>query len=416
MTTSDIAYVWVWLPGATDPVVAGAIRMVSPNTYGFAYGRSYLSRDDAISLYAPELPLIRGTQDPPEGLKMASALRDGAPDAWGRRIVYEAVTGSINRNSDVDSLDELTYLLSSGSDRIGALDFQLSPTEYIHRGDPASLEELHNAADAVDRGEKLRPALDRALIHGTSIGGARPKALLDDPSGRRGWVAKFSSSSDVRPAVGYEAAAMHLASKAGLNVPEIRVIRSLGKDVLLVRRFDRTDAGHRRMMVSGLTLAGEDENFGRYVTYPQLVDVLRMHSQNPETVGPEMFRRIVFNIAVSNVDDHARNHAAFWDGRHLELTPAYDLDPQIRSGETAAQAMSLSDVPLRDRDSTFANAVRHSHFYGLSSAQARDMVDEVVQAIRDSFRDATDFARLTRAQSDTMWGRQVLNPGSVQGW
>src|SRR5690349_16595519 len=118
------AYVWVWLPGRTQPVVAGRIARDGGN-FMFNYGRSYLARKDAISLYETELPLRAGVLPLPAGLSMPNCLRDAAPDAWGRRVIINRRLGAKAGDANAADLDELTYLLESGSDRIGALDFQL---------------------------------------------------------------------------------------------------------------------------------------------------------------------------------------------------------------------------------------------------------------------------------------------------
>lgn len=202
-------------------------------------------------------------------------------------------------------------MLSSSSNRFGALDFQVGRENYVARDDSATLDELHEAAIILDEGGEQSPGLDAALLHGTTLGGARPKAMLE------------------------------LARRAGICVPESKVVSSLGKEVLLVKRFDRDRTGGRRHVVSGLTMAQTDEMHARYVSYPQILDVLRRYAKDGAQPGPELFRRIAMNIAISNNDDHARNHAAFWDGRHLELTPAYDLAPGQRSGDTFEQAMAF---------------------------------------------------------------------------
>src|SRR5579864_6544564 len=131
-TTYKEAFVWTWLPGATEPVVAGRLAAVGDQLL-FNYGQSYLARANAIPLYAPELPLQRGTLLLPSGLSMPGSIRDAAPDAWGRRVIINRKLGMHGRQIDTTELDELTYLLESGSDRIGALDFQLSATEYVPR-------------------------------------------------------------------------------------------------------------------------------------------------------------------------------------------------------------------------------------------------------------------------------------------
>lgn len=399
-------FVWTWLPGKTNPVVAG--RLVErPGRLDFVYGESYLRRTNAISLYSPELPLRAGVTPPLPGLDMPGCIRDGSPDAWGRRVIDSRLGVG-----DFD-LTELRYLIESGSNRFGALDFQTSPTQYVPRDETATLDELHEAAIMVDDGRPLPQPLAEALIRGTSIGGARPKALLVDSDGTQ-WIAKFSSSSDTHFSVpNAEGATMILAQHAGIDVCEVRVTSSLGREILLVRRFDRTSAGGRIHAVSALTMSGEGELGARYVTYPQILAVLERHSGSHEPVGPALFRRIVFNVAVSNSDDHARNHAALWDGTHLRLSPAYDLCPGPRSGQTAQQAMAFGRSGIRT--STFAACISVAAEYGLRAHEARAVVDEVASAISDHFHEAADEARMSSADRKAMLGRQFLNPGALHG-
>ena len=272
----DEAYVWVWLPGATEPVVAGRVYRDGANL-SFNYGRSYLERDDAIPLYLPELPLKAGAIPPDPDLSMAGCLRDGAPDAWGRRVILNRTFGIKGKEADIGALDELTYLLESGSDRIGALDFQKSPTEYVPRAaQTAMLEELLLAAEKVEKGVPLTPELDQALFHGSSLGGARPKAMIED--GDKKLIAKFSSSTDTYNVVKAEFIAMRLAEKAGLSVAPVRLEHVAGKDVLLVDRFDRIkgrDDWQRKAMVSALTIFGLDEMMARYASYEVLAHRIR---------------------------------------------------------------------------------------------------------------------------------------------
>ena len=234
MTTSDKnpteAFVWVWLPGATTPVVAGRLY-ADGNRLLFNYGRSYLTRNNAISLYEPELPLQRGAIAPLAGLSMAGCLRDAAPDAWGRRVILNRRFGKSGKELDTAELDELTYLLESGSDRVGALDFQVSAETYISReGSAASLEELQNATILVEKGIPLTPQLGNALLHGSSIGGARPKSVI--ASNDKEFIAKFSSQNDLYNIVKAEFVAMRLAEKVGLTAAPVRLERAAGKDVI----------------------------------------------------------------------------------------------------------------------------------------------------------------------------------------
>ena len=173
------AYVWIWLPGAAEPVVAGLLSKQGGQLV-FNYGRSYLARQDAIPIYAPELPLRPGILPLLQGFSMPSCIRDASPDAWGRRVMINRKLGMKGGDAAQVELDELTYLLESGSDRIGALDFQRSATQYVprHTQQP-TLEELLTAAEKVEQGVPLSPELDHALMHGTSLGGARPKVLIE---------------------------------------------------------------------------------------------------------------------------------------------------------------------------------------------------------------------------------------------
>ena len=146
------AFVWIWLPGRTEPVVAGRVRAEAEHLV-FNYGRSYLARGDAIPVHVPELPLRAGVLAPEPPLEIANALRDASPDAWGRRVIVNRLTGTRGRSADLVELDELTFMLNSGSDRAGALDFQASPTRYTAReADNATLALLLTSADRVDRG------------------------------------------------------------------------------------------------------------------------------------------------------------------------------------------------------------------------------------------------------------------------
>ena len=243
------AYVWIWLPGHLEPVVAGRIEF-DGRLYVFNYGQSFLGRKGKIPIYLPELPLQRGAIHPNPPLVMAGSLRDGAPDAWGRRVIINRLTGRRGHAANDIELDELTFMLHSGSDRIGALDFQKSAEIYAPRElENATIEELLEAAECVDRGEPIPFALEKALFHGSSLGGARPKALIQD--GNDKFIAKFSASNDTYAVVKAEFIAMRLASVAGnLNVAPVRLTKASGKDVLLVKRFDRDRTDGRKHAVS----------------------------------------------------------------------------------------------------------------------------------------------------------------------
>jgi serine/threonine-protein kinase HipA len=408
------AYVWIWLPDEIAPVVAGRIE-ADGDRYVFNYGKSYLDRSDRMPIYLPELPLEAGTINPEEGLSMAGALRDGLPDAWGRRVIINQITSSKGKAAQDIEFDELTYMLASGSDRMGALDFQSSATNYVPRSvNAASLEELMASADRVERGVPLTPELDQALRHGSSIGGARPKATIQD--GDRKYIAKFSSTSDTYGVVNAEFLAMRLARLAGLVVAPVRLVRASGKDVILIERFDRERNGEnwtRRAVVSALTIFGFDEMMVRYTSYEDLAEAIRHRFTDPAANLRELFGRLTFNILVGNTDDHARNHAAFWDGTALSLTPAFDICPQQRTGREANQAMLiLGDM----KESRLALCVDAAHRFLLSADDAKAIIQDQVDCIRGNWIDVCDEAKMTEVDREFLWKRQFLNDYAFAGY
>lgn len=416
MTTSNQsyteAYVWIWLPGHTEPVVAGKLE-ADDGKLLFNYGKSYLERirDEApaISIYEPELPLTAGILPLLDGLSMPGCIRDAAPDAWGRRVIINKMLGLKGAGTDTASLDELTYLLESGSDRIGALDFQESPTEYISRSaNNVGLAELLESAERVEKGITLTPELDKALFHGSSIGGARPKALIEEQGIK--YVAKFSSSSDLYSVVKAEFIAMRLAQLAGLNVAPVKLVRAANKDVLLIERFDRikTKTGWtRKAMVSALTLFGLDDMMARYASYETLAEIIRHRFSNPNNALKELFSRLVFNILCGNTDDHARNHAAFWNGKQLSLTPAYDICPQGRAGNEASQAMLIYG---NNNLSQLKNCLESAHNFLLTKNEARGIFEKQIASIEDNWNTVCDEAQLSEVDRALLWRRQFLNP------
>jgi serine/threonine-protein kinase HipA len=405
------AYVWVWLPGATTPVVAGRLE-ASEGIVFFNYGRSYLGRAEARSLYAPELPLVPGRQRPLANLSIAGCINDGSPDAWGQRVIMQRRLGSARKDVDPAALSALTYLLESDSDRFGALDFQAASDEYVDRSSSSTLEEMLHAAEMLEEGKPLSPALEAALGGGSSLGGARPKAGLIE--GDKHYIAKFPSTTDTYPVVGAEGAAMYLASRCGLQVAPTRVINCANRDVLLVERFDRTGvSGERRMIVSALTMLELDEIAARHATYWELAELISERFTRPAATLRELFARITFNICVGNTDDHARNHAAFWDGQMLTLTPAYDICPQARVGGETEQAMAISATTKR---SNLAEAVSAAGVYGLAGTEAQDIVDHQIHVIQAEWDAAADAARLSEAPKNLLWGRAIMNPAVMHDW
>ncbi len=407
------AYVWSWLPGQTQPVVAGRLAREGSNFF-FNYGRSYLAREDAISLYEPELPLRAGVLPLPAGLSMPNCLRDAAPDAWGRRVIINRRLGAKAGAADTADLDELTYLLESGSDRVGALDFQSSTTRHTPRlPQGGSLDRLLDAADLVQRGIPLSRELKAALLPRCAVGGARPKALVADEG--KAFIAKFSGPNDGFDIVKAEFLAMRLARLVGLEVAPVQLVRSGSRDVLLIERFDRImvdGVWRRRALVSGLTLLGLDEMMARYASYEDLAALVRKGFDDPEKMLRELFGRIVFSILCGNTDDHARNHSAFWTGSSLQLTPAYDICPQSRHGDEASQAMLIHGD---HRDSRLARCIEAAEIFGLARDGAIALIVDQVQTMIANWEKVCSEAGISDLDKRQFARRQFLNPYAFEG-
>jgi len=329
-------YVYIMLPGTTAFVTAGRFALGTDRSGAavgrFVYGRSYLERPDAVAIDPLELRLGKGTYRTAAMKGVFGALRDAGPDYWGRRV--------IEKHAGKTVLGELDYLLYAPDDRAGALGFGLNqappaPQRTFNR--TLALEKLQRIADAIIADEAISPGaqadqVEDLMLIGTSIGGARPKAVVEDDQGL--WIAKFNRPDDHWNHARTEHAMLVLARACGIHSAESRIVTVGDRDVLLVKRFDRekTQSGYlRARMVSGLTLLrAEDTHRDRdRWSYVLLAEELRRVSANPRQDAAELFRRMCFNALISNTDDHPRNHAVIAKDRDWRLSPAYDLTPSM---------------------------------------------------------------------------------------
>ena len=397
-------FVWIWLPKSTKPIVAGNIQKKN-NVYHFIYGKSYLQRSDAIPLSPFELPLQSGSFAPTGINIIHSCLRDSAPDAWGRRL--------INYQYSFLDANELDYMLLSGSNRIGALDFQLSNTKYISRKThDLALKDLILAAEYIEKNQPLPEQLQYVLLHGTSVGGARPKAIIQDHITKTEFIAKFGSTTDIYNVIKAEYIAMRLAKLTDINVPDVLLKSALGKDILLIKRFDReintNNEKTRKLMLSGLSILGLNELEARYASYCDFADLIRKDFLSPSNDLKELYKRLIFNILIGNNDDHARNHSAFWDGENLELTPAYDICPQPRVGFETTQAMAIEGK--EGNFSTLTNALSVCEKFQILSNDARNIIDNMISIIKKNWALICDEAKLTKIEQEKLWGKSIFNP------
>ncbi len=415
-------FVWIWLPGQDTPIVAGqVIRQDDGEVIHFGYGRSYRSNPNAISLFDRDLPLKEGLQEPPNGHILAPSLRDALPDRWGRRVIVNELLGSKRDEINEDAFGELTFMIRSGSDRIGALDFQESADAYVPRiSAEATLEELQNFSDLIEAGKEVPKALDRVILHGSSIGGARPKALITDTKKQnpRKLIAKFSAANDVFAMVKGEFATMRLARLAGMDVAHVDIETVVDRQALLVERFDRVpaDAGNswrRRAVISALTWTQESELGARHIAYSELAEIIRASFEDPGKDLKELYSRMVFNILVGNTDDHARNHAAFWDGKMLSLTPAYDIAPQKRGTREANQAMNI--VPGCNA-AQLVTALQAAPHFQQSEAEAKEIIEGQIDTISTHWAEVCEAATMQQTERAYFEGRQIFNPYAFEGF
>lgn len=391
-TSPTECFVYITLPGQTAPVTAGRFELTTDRggtPFGrFVYGRSYVDRRDAVEIDPVELKLARGITYETTGMKgVFGAIRDAGPDYWGRAV--------IERHVGKAPLGELDYLLESPDDRAGALGFGLGPEPPAPRrkfNQTIELEKLQKIADELIGDEDKPPAnaeaaqVQELLLIGTSMGGARPKAVVEDADGL--WLAKFNTAHDRWNVARVEHTMLTLARSCGLAVADSRVIDVGGRDVLMVKRFDRikTNEGYLRgRMVSALTLLRADDthNTRDRWSYVLLAEELRRVTADPKRNAQELFRRMVFNGLISNTDDHPRNHAALAMNDGWALSPAYDLTP------TNPVSIERRDLALicgnAGRYANSANMLSQCARFLLSEGEATDVIAGMKENVRGNW-------------------------------
>lgn len=388
--TPGECFVYITLPGQTDPVTAGRFALAADRRGvpqgRFVYGRSYLERQDALPLDPVELKLGTRTYATSNLKGVFGALRDASPDYWGRRV--------IQRHLGQTQPGEIDYLLHSADDRAGALGFglnQVPPAPRRQFNQTLELAQVQAIADAIVADEDVPDAaahlqVENLMLVGTSMGGARPKAVVEDEDGL--WIAKFNRPDDPWNSARVEHAMLKLARACGLETAESRVIGVAGRDVLLVKRFDRdrVDGGYTRArMVSGLTLLQTEDTFQSRDkwSYVFLVEELRRVCADPVRDAMELFRRMCFNALISNTDDHPRNHALIAKAKDWRLSPAYDLTPSTPvSLERRDLAMSCGDM---GRFANADNLVSQSGRFLLERADAMALTSTMQEQVQSQW-------------------------------
>lgn len=360
------------------------------SVFSFAYDSAWLQRSNAFEI-DPDLQLHDAESYPSQPAGVFGIFVDSAPDRWGRLLLDRRETLKARAEARaVRTLGEWDYLLGvHDSCRMGALRFRkeadsafLDDDHHLAAPPVASLRELEASSLALEApGAEERPEFQRwltaLLAPGSSLGGARPKANYTDPDGSL-WIAKFASREDRRDIGGWEMVVHRLAVDAGLRVPEARLL-ALGERhrTFACRRFDRFGAGQRRFFVSAMTLL--DRQDGDNASYLELAEFLstRGSAAHKEEDLRELWTRIVFNLLVSNRDDHLRNHGFILAEDGWRLAPAFDLNPNIDKAHHQL-AINESD-PTPDVDLALATA----KFYGIGGDEARQIFQRVKTVVTD---------------------------------
>lgn len=376
----------------------------------FEYDPQWLATPDAFA-FDPDLVLANGPQYPPADRVNFGIFLDSSPDRWGRVLMQRRE----NARARVDNrrprtLTDWDYLLGVHDEtRMGALRFRGVEGEYLDSDGAlaapplASLRELQAASLKFEAqlekndGEEDTRWLAQLFAPGSSLGGARPKASVRNEKGRL-CIAKFPSQQDTRDIGGWEIVAHRLAAKAGIEVPPARALRLGGGNgtTFLADRFDRTAKGKRRAFVSAMTLTQHSDG-ETGASYLELVDLLQSRGAETRADCEQLFRRVVFNIAIHNVDDHLRNHGFLLTPNGLRLSPAYDLNP-VPDRDELTLAINETDTHC---DAEIA--LQAAGDYGLGDKEAERILEQVRKAVA-GWRHEAAALKISKAEQELMAG------------
>jgi serine/threonine-protein kinase HipA len=353
----------------------------------FAYDPTWLARPDRFKV-SPDLELTADYQQRKAPSASDSpfhfALADTAPDAWGRRVIARAHAKRRRTEPTLGALSELDYLLAVDDfSRVGALrlrtgtgQFSSSNAEGRHHTPPLiQLSHMLSASRAVEQGTDTAQDLRYLQGKGTSLGGMRPKCTVIDDDGQLA-IGKFPSVSDSRSVTRGEVLTMRLAKQAGIDVAPARVVEVDGMAVAIIKRFDRTADGQRIPYLSAASMLQASRTEDR--SYVEIADLIRAHAANPMLDLRQLWRRIVFNLLVTNVDDHLQNHGFLHSGNgHWRLAPAFDINPFPDKARESKTWLSEQDGPVVDSAMLLARCA----YFSLAPSQAQSILDEVKQAV-----------------------------------
>jgi serine/threonine-protein kinase HipA len=374
--------VHVDLNGLTRQIgLARSNRVRGNETILFEYTDEWLGDPERFSL-EPALALTPGPFAPPSGQTILGSIGDSAPDTWGRRLMQRAERRLAEKQGRVvRTLAESDYLLGVADEtRLGALRFRwLGEKEFqapIREGVPALIQlgRLLQITERILRDEETDEDLQLIFAPGSSLGGARPKASVIDNHGHLS-IAKFPKETDEYSIETWEEIALRLARQAGITTPYHELLNIAGKAVLLSRRFDRAD-GLRIPFLSAMAMMSAKD--GERGSYPEIVDAINRNGAQAKKDAHELYRRMVFNVLISNVDDHLRNHGFLWQGKAgWVLSPAYDINPV--PVDLKARILTTT-IDLYEGTCSLDLLEESAEFFGLSVANGRAIIKEVAKA------------------------------------
>lgn len=367
----------------------------------FAYDPGWLTNPNRFKI-SPDLELTADYQQRKAPSKSDSpfhyALADTAPDAWGRRVIARAHAKQRRNKPELGPLTELDYLSAVDDfSRVGALRLRDKAGNYLRTGlegqhsTPPLIELNHmlSASRSVEQGTETAQDLRYLQGKGTSLGGMRPKCTVIDENGQLA-IGKFPSVSDTRSVTRGEVLAMQLAQLAGIDAAPARIVEVEGIPVAVIGRFDRTPDGKRIPYLSAASMLQASREEDR--SYFDIADIIRAHCVQPIQDLQQLWRRMMFNLLITNVDDHLQNHGFLHVGNgQWRLAPAFDINPFPDKERESKTWLSEQDGPIVDVDALIARCT----YFALTPAQATMTLKELVNAVAEwktiAVREPTGF-------------------------
>lgn len=398
----------VWLDCELAPLRKVGSLAHSRGQVRFQYDQDWVSAPSAFAI-DPGLALDAGAFFPDPEAGNFGIFLDSSPDRWGQTLMRrrEALQAK-DENRAPRTLYAWDFLIGvQDITRQGAIRFKLPDTDEFHGSEKyaappvSTLRELESAAWALSNKKiedltALRRSLAVLMAPGASLGGARPKANFTDADGSL-WIGKFPADGDDRDVGAWEYVTHQLAKQAGVDVPEAKAVRLNNEfHTFCVKRFDRVH-GERRFYASAMTLLDKRESEGS--SYLEIAQFLCGQGDSTHVASDleQLFRRVVFNVAVGNRDDHLRNHGFLLGKDGWRLAPAFDVNPNIHKAE---HVLNIDDADSRP---SLELVARTADFYGLDDVRASEIIEEVSTAI-DGWRDEARRARISRADIEIMAG------------